>query len=105
GLQSVADVGVWTDRAVRLRRVAARARALVAGAGDVARVLRDARNRIRTRARPALARIRLGAGVPVVAGGPVRLRRVRAHPGPRIADADGVTLVLRHAADRVAARA
>ena len=51
----------------------------IASAGGVALVLRDAGGGVRAGTASRLAGVRLGAGVPVVARRPVRLRRVRAH--------------------------
>src|SRR5262249_6686083 len=74
----------------------------IAGAGDVARAARRAHDRIAPDAGPALAGVGLGAGVPVVARGPVGGVRVRAHTGRGIAGAGDVALVARRAHDRIA---
>src|SRR5205814_1670531 len=53
---------------------------------------------------PGLTRVRLRTGIPVVACGAVRLRRIRADATARVAYAGVVTLIRRAADDRVTAR-
>src|SRR5437867_2921256 len=62
-------------------------------------------DRVGSATRPALAGIGLRAGVAVAAGRAVRLRRVRAHAGQRVARAHIVALVGRRADDGVPADA
>src|SRR5262249_59130760 len=89
----------------RSRRVRAPARRRVAGAGVVALVRGRAHDRVGALADPELAGGGLGAGVPVVARGGVRLGRVRAEAGGVIAGAGRVALIGRAARDGVAAHA
>src|SRR5207249_10130867 len=87
-----------------LRRVGADPGRRIAGAGDVAGVDGDAHDRVRAGAIARLARVRLRAGVTVVAHGALGQGRVRAPTRVGVADPH-VTLVLRRTHDRVAADA
>src|SRR5439155_609398 len=62
-------VAVAAHRAVRRTRIRAGSRPRIARAGDVALIARSAYDRVGTRARPSLARVRLRASVPVIARG------------------------------------
>src|SRR5437867_159727 len=77
-IRSRAEVAVATGRPVRLLRVRAEAGGRVAGAHVVALVESGADDRVGARAGPRLAGVGLRAGIRVIAGRPVRLRRVRA---------------------------
>jgi hypothetical protein len=93
-----AGVPVAARGAVRRRRVRAGPRARIARPGDVALVARRARDG-GTCASAILTRVRPGARVAVVAGGPVRCRRVRASPRARIARPGNVALIARRTCD------
>src|SRR2546430_1943945 len=88
----------------RQRALHLAARVLVAD-GLVAVVGRHARYRERPGARPGPAGVALRAGVAVVAGGAVGLRRVGARAGRGVAGAGGVALVGRGADDGIRAGA
>src|SRR5437870_8928474 len=88
----------------RQRALHLAARVLVAD-GLVAAVGRHARYRERPGARPGPAGVALRAGVAVVAGGAVGLRRVGARAGRGVAGAGGVALVGRGADDGIRAGA
>src|SRR5439155_356133 len=77
----------------------------IAGAGVVALIGRGAHDRIPARADARSAGVGEGAGAPVVAGDAVRLFRVRASAGCRIAGTGVVTLVGHRADDERAAAA
>ena len=79
-------------------RVRALAGWRIAHSNRVTLVLGRADNRVSA---DALAGVTLGAEIPVVAGGSVRLIRIRALPGLRIADARVVALILRGALHRI----
>src|SRR5207248_2146330 len=100
-----AGIPVVAGAAVGLRRVRARARGGITGAGKVALVGGGADDGVAARADPALAGVGLRAGIPVVAGAAVGLRRVRARARRRVAGAGVVALVRGGADDRVATRA
>ena len=68
-------------------------------------VRRGAHDRVRAAADARLARVRLRAGVAVIARGPIRLVRVRADPCACIAGPRDMTLVRRGAHHRVPAHA
>jgi len=78
GIAARARIPVIARRPVRLGRVRAGARLRIARPREVALVGRRARDRAAARAGAGLAARRPGAGVAVVARGPVRLGRVRA---------------------------
>src|SRR5438128_12262808 len=88
----------------RQRALHLAARVLVAD-GLVAAVGRHARYRERPGARPGPAGVALRAGVAVVAGGAVGLRRVGARAGRGVAGAGGVALIGRGADDGIRAGA
>src|SRR6185503_7825789 len=96
-----AGVAVVAARAVLLRGVAADAVRGVADARVVALIERTAHDRIAAGAAPALARVGLRARVAVVARRAVRLVRIAADPGRRIARARHVALIERAAGDRI----
>ena len=77
-----ARVPVAAARPVRRSRVGARARTRVARPRDVAAVRRDARHLVRPRARPVLARVRLGARVAVAAARAIRRDGLEHAPVP-----------------------
>src|SRR5206468_1283466 len=77
----------------------------ITGAGVVALILGGADDGVAARAAAALAGVGLRAGVAVVAGGAVGLRRVRADAARRIAGAGVVALILGGADDGVGAGA
>src|SRR5207247_1870619 len=79
--------GVVAERAVRQGRVRAAACPRIADAGAMAVVALSwawTDDRVRPRARPALAGVGLRARAGVAARRPVRLLRVAAHPGRRV---------------------
>src|SRR5213078_3431269 len=90
---------------IRLRRVRALAARRITGAGVVALILGGADDGVGARAAAALAGVGLRAGVAVVVGGAVGLRRVRAEAARRITGAGVVALILGGADDGVGARA
>src|SRR5207249_8922550 len=100
-----ARVAVAADTPVGLGGVRAGARRRVAGAGLVALVRGRTRRRATAHAGAVLARVGLGASIPVVAGAPLGLGGVRARPGGRVAGPRVVALVRCRADDRVRARA
>src|SRR5207253_1051486 len=100
-----AGIAVVAGTAVGLRRVRARPRGRITGAGSVALVGGGAGDGVAARAHPALAGVGLRAGVAVVAGAAVGLRRVRARPRGGITGAGSVALFGGGAGDGVAARA
>src|SRR5207247_718723 len=93
----VAGAAVGPDRA----RAAAGRR--VAGARVVALIRRGAEDGVRAGTDSTLAGVGLRAGIAVVAGGAVGLRRARAEAGRRIAGARVVALIRRGAGDGVRA--
>src|SRR5439155_489774 len=97
-------VGMLLAETRRQRALHLAARVLVAD-GLVAVVGRHARYRERPGARPGPAGVALRAGVAVVAGGAVGLRRVWARAGRGVAGAGGVALVGRGAHDGIRAGA
>src|SRR5438046_2688026 len=97
-------VGMLLAETRRQRALHLAARVLVAD-GLVAVVGRHARYRERPGARPGPAGVALRAGVAVVAGGAVGLRRVGARAGRGVAGAGGVALIGRGADDGIRAGA
>src|SRR5438876_731087 len=100
-----ARVAVVACAAVGARGIGADAARGVAGSGVVTLVERRADDGVPARARTCLAGVRARARAVVVAGRAVRLGRVRACAGRRVARADVVALVLGGAGDGVRAGA
>src|SRR5205814_862959 len=100
-----ASVAVVACAAVGARGIGADAARGVAGPGVVTLVRWRADDGVPARARTCLAGVRARARAVVVAGRAVRLGRVRARAGRRVARADVVTLVLGGAGDGVRAGA
>src|SRR5439155_674468 len=88
-----AGIAVVAGAVVGLGRVRARPRGGLTGAGSVALVGGGAGDGVAARPYAALARAGLRAGIAVVAGAVVGLRRVRARPRGGITGAGGVALV------------
>src|SRR5947199_4778746 len=100
-----ASVAVVACAAVGARGIGADAARGVAGSGVVTLVERCADDGVPARARTCLAGVRARARAVVVAGRAVRLGRVRARAGRRVARADVVALVLGGAGDGIRAGA
>src|SRR5262249_5673349 len=88
-----ASIAVVAGRAIRLRRIGARARAGIACAHRVTLIAGRAHDWVAADARPYLARVRLRASIAVVAGRAIRLRRIGARARAGIARAHRVTLI------------
>src|SRR5437667_112477 len=100
-----ASVAVVACAAVGARGIGADAARGVAGPGVVTLIRRRADDGVPARARTCLAGVRARARAVVVAGRAVRLGRVRARAGRRVARADVVALVLGGAGDGIRAGA